>query len=193
MPTCSASARYSASKLSKSMTGVASARRGLCFSRFFRGILTQVIPMSDFKSICVSNHFLGLNSILYVYLFLSHPSDTLAVMRKIPLYQGKEQPVKNHVAASTMSLCRRRIASGKEQPVKNHVADAAADISSGSQVYEQQGAEGGTSNTLYRATEVDQRVVVRYSHGVERVTPSTERWRLRCARRAWAARCRWTE
>lgn len=47
-------------------------------------------------------------------------------MRKIPLYQGKEQPL------------------------KNHVADAAADISSGSQVHEQQVAEGGTSNTESR-------------------------------------------
>ena len=58
-----------------------------------------------------------------MYLSLSYPPAILKIMRKIPLYQGKEQPLKKHMAS------------------------AAADASHGSQIHASQDADDGTPNT----------------------------------------------
>ena len=58
-----------------------------------------------------------------MYLLLSHPPGILRIMRKTPLYQGKEQPLRKCVAG------------------------AATDISRGSKGHVQQGAGGGSSST----------------------------------------------
>ncbi len=73
---------------------------------------------------------------------MSHPSDTLAVMRKTPLYQGKEQPL------------------------KNRVVDAAANASRGSQDHGQQSAGGASSNDRPTARPPDRRLGPQGAGGV---------------------------
>ena len=46
-----------------------------------------------------------------MHLSLSHPPAILRIMRKTPLYQGKEQPLKKHVAnaaAASVKVCSGR-------------------------------------------------------------------------------------
>ncbi len=83
---------------------------------------------------------------------MSHPSDTLVDMRKTPLYQGKEQPLKEYVAG------------------------AATDIRRGSQDHGPQGAEGGASSIdRTTARTHDRRLGPQGAGGASNTEPRTGR------------------